>query len=74
MKSEYRAVVLILTLLALSAGCCLWAQDWPQWRGPNRDAKASGFNAPKTWPKELTQKWKTSVGSGDATPAPVWQS
>jgi outer membrane protein assembly factor BamB len=48
-----------------------WAQDWPQWRGPNRDAKATGFQAPKTWPKELTQKWKVTVGEGVATPALV---
>ena len=45
------------------------AQDWPQWRGVNRDSKATGFTAPKTWPKELTQKWKTAVGSGDSSPA-----
>jgi outer membrane protein assembly factor BamB len=57
-------------VLAVSAVCAL-AQDWPQWRGANRDAKASGFTAPKTWPKELTQKWKVSVGLGDATPALV---
>jgi outer membrane protein assembly factor BamB len=50
---------------------CLCAQDWPQWRGANRDAKATGFNAPKTWPKQLTQKWKVPVGDGVATPALV---
>jgi outer membrane protein assembly factor BamB len=48
-----------------------WAQDWPQWRGPNRDAKAVGFEVPKSWPKQLTQKWKVSVGDGVATPALV---
>jgi outer membrane protein assembly factor BamB len=47
------------------------AQDWPQWRGPNRDAKASGFNAPQNWPAELSQKWKVTVGSGVSTPAVV---
>ena len=46
-------------------------QDWPQWRGPNRDAKATGFNAPANWPQELTQKWKVTVGDGVATPAVV---
>src|SRR5439155_20698618 len=45
------------------------AQDWPQWRGPNRDAKVNGLIAPKTWPRELTQKWKVTVGEGDATPS-----
>jgi outer membrane protein assembly factor BamB len=47
------------------------AEDWPQWRGPNRDAKVTGFTPPKTWPKELTQKWKVPVGEGVATPALV---
>jgi outer membrane protein assembly factor BamB len=47
------------------------AQDWPQWRGPNRDAKAAGFKAPKSWPDKLTQKWKITVGDGVATPALV---
>jgi hypothetical protein len=41
------------------------AQDWPQWRGPNRDNKVTGFTEPKTWPKELTKKWSTKVGLGD---------
>jgi len=46
------------------------APDWPQWRGPGRDAKAT-FTAPKTWPKELAQTWKVTVGDGVATPALV---
>jgi outer membrane protein assembly factor BamB len=47
------------------------AQDWPQWRGANRDGKVTGFTAPQAWPKELAQQWKTTVGSGDSTPALV---
>jgi outer membrane protein assembly factor BamB len=47
------------------------AQDWPQWRGKNRDGIASGFTPPKEWPKELSQKWKVTVGRGDASPAVV---
>ncbi len=65
-------------IVAVTAGCAAAlmvssarAQDWPQWRGVNRDAKATGFTAPKTWPQQFTQKWKTAVGSGDATPALV---
>lgn len=45
--------------------------DWPQWRGPNRDAKAADFKTPKTWPEKLTEKWKTAVGNGVSTPALV---
>jgi outer membrane protein assembly factor BamB len=47
------------------------AQDWPQWRGPNRDNKVMGFTAPQTWPKELTQKWSVKVGAGDSSPVLV---
>ena len=49
----------------------LAAADWPQWRGANRDGKVAEFVAPKTWPKQLTQKWKVTVGEGVATPALV---
>jgi outer membrane protein assembly factor BamB len=44
------------------------AQDWPQWRGPKRDNKVAGFTPPKTWPKELTQKWRVNVGIGESSP------
>ncbi|MBL7133838.1 MAG: PQQ-like beta-propeller repeat protein [Phycisphaerae bacterium] len=55
----------------LVASTCIFAQDWPQWRGPNRDGEVSGFAAPSKWPSALGQKWKTTVGSGDGTPALV---
>ncbi len=64
-------------LMVVSAGVILMAvagvpaQDWPQWRGPNRDGKVTGFTAPQKWPEKLTQKWKMTVGQGDATPALV---
>src|SRR6266849_3442676 len=61
----------MLSWVLLAGTDCAWAQDWPQWRGPNRDAKVTGFNAPKAWPKKLTQKWKVTVGEGVATPALV---
>jgi len=64
------AGVLVGCVLLLGANC-VCAQDWPQWRGPNRDNKVTGFTAPATWPKELTQQWKTSVGLGEASPALV---
>lgn len=48
-----------------------FAQDWPQWRGPNRDNKVAGFTEPKVWPKELTKKWKVDVGVGESSPVLV---
>jgi outer membrane protein assembly factor BamB len=57
--------------IALCATASAVALDWPQWRGSNRDAKVTGFNAPETWPQELSQKWKVQVGDGVSTPALV---
>ena len=64
-----RAVMLGCLLLVGASGVV--AQDWPQWRGPNRDDKVIGFTPPKTWPKELTQKWKVPVGLGESSPVLV---
>ena len=45
------------------------AQDWPQWRGVNRDAKVRGSQTPATWPEELKKVWTVTVGDGVATPS-----
>ena len=65
------ASVLVLLAIFITAVSQTMAQDWPQWRGSNRDGKVAGFAAPQDWPAELTQKWKVTVGSSDATPALV---
>ena len=64
-----RSAILVGCILGIASG--VLAQDWSQWMGANRDGKAVGFKAPATWPKELNQKWKVTVGKGDATPALV---
>lgn len=71
MANVGRLIGVVAGSAVLLGASFVFAQDWPQWRGSNRDGKASGFMAPQTWPKELVQKWKTTVGSGDATPALV---
>jgi len=69
-KTNRSRAVMVGCVILVAAGSVL-AQDWPQWRGPNRDGKVHGFTAPQKWPKGLTQKWRTTVGAGDATPALV---
>jgi outer membrane protein assembly factor BamB len=44
------------------------AQDWPQWRGPNRDGAIAFFNEPASWPERLVQRWRVEVGPGYANP------
>lgn len=63
--------------LIVSFLCCLlsfwitsvtFSQDWPQFRGINRDCRVTGFKSPAVWPQDLTQVWKVNVGFADATP------
>ncbi len=60
----------LLSVLAIVLGLTSMAhgQDWPQWRGPNRDGAIARFNAPASWPEQLNQQWQVEVGSGYATP------
>jgi outer membrane protein assembly factor BamB len=55
-------------LLPASFALC---QDWPQWRGPNRDGVVHGVTVPKQWPKTLTQEWQVAVGEGVSSPVLV---
>ena len=57
----------LLAFTALTAAP-LAAQDWPQWRGPDRDGVTTSFKAPAAWPESLKQQWKVEVGTGYATP------
>lgn len=71
MRSAKRlsAYLFAFSILGVSASAAT-STDWPQWRGPNRDAKAQ-LTAPAEWPKQLTQKWKVTTGASDASPALV---
>jgi outer membrane protein assembly factor BamB len=64
MRKNPRVLVFVVCLIS---GLGLAAQDWPQWRGPDRDGVTT-FSEPKTWPEKLTAKWKVPIGEGYASP------
>jgi outer membrane protein assembly factor BamB len=63
MKPAAALLCVLLLFLPLLA-----AQDWPQWRGPNRDGSMLTFAEPKAWPDRLQQTWQVNVGIGHSTP------
>src|SRR5262245_1451702 len=66
------AVLLFVTSILIGVATIDLAQvspqDYPQWRGHNRDGAASGFTEPKSWPENLKRRWKVDLGEGYATP------
>ena len=60
------------TILAISTVMLftqnVWSQDWPQWRGPDRDGHLKAFAAPATWPDSLKKIWRIEAGAGLASP------
>lgn len=56
-------------LLLLLAPLPCRADDWPQWRGRDRDGLAHGAKLPKTWPDDPPKPlWKYKVGEGQSSP------
>ena len=55
-------------LLLLAACAPALAQDFPQWRGANRDGQIAGLPVVKNWPDQLKAKWKIEVGTGHSSP------
>jgi len=67
-KKPMTALLVLGLMLLASASAAMAIADWPQWRGPNRDGLVSDASIPRTWPKELKQEWKVTVGVGHSSP------
>jgi outer membrane protein assembly factor BamB len=62
--------MLRISIVVLVAAATAGAADWPQWRGPARDGRATV--APRAgFPEALKPAWKTLVGEGHASPVVV---
>jgi len=70
-RNSLFSVLIFFVASVMGTGQTTFAQDWPQWRGAGRNGVLTGFIPPAKWEGSLEQKWKITVGSGDATPALV---
>jgi len=70
MSVKFGFPVLALVLLAVAGvpSAQTVSLDYTQWRGANRDGSAASFSTPSSWPEILTQRWRTEIGTGYATP------
>ncbi len=69
--TDIRLCAITLFVLVFACSVNTRAQDWAEWRGPNRDGVVKNFVSPATWPKELVTRWKVPVGGGYSSPVVV---
>ena len=69
--SKLRAAVGVVLLSILLSGVAAVANDWPQWRGPNRDGHSGEIGLLKEWPTDGPKLlWQVpDLGCGYSTPA-----
>ena len=66
MKAKVKLIAVIVSLFS----ACVFAADWPQYLGPNRDGISTEKGILRTWPKEGPKVlWTAAVGVGYGGPA-----
>lgn len=66
---DLAAFVLAALGCLLAPGRQLWADDWPQWRGPNRDGVWHETGIIDRFPSpRIARRWQASISSGYSGP------
>lgn len=64
--------LLLIVLMAVTAGPALVAENWPQWRGPHGTGESREANLPMKWSPTENVAWKVALpGVSGATPI-IW--
>lgn len=65
--------VLLLASILVLAGTALQAENWPHWRGPNRNGVGDSSNVPLTWSTEENVTWKVPLPELSGSTPIVWE-
>ena len=63
-----RSVTLTIALALVVTASRAQAQEWPGWRGPERDGTAPAAQTPATWPEAFARAWRVEIGDGYSSP------
>lgn len=74
MRSTKLSVVFGSVVLVALISTALYAENWPNWRGPNDNGVAPAGDYPTQWSSSKNVKWKVDLPAfGSSTPA-VWDN
>ncbi len=72
MRADRIVLMCAAGVASLAAGSSLTAQtpaaEWPQWRGPARNAVVTAAQVPTAWPASFAPVWRVDTGEGFASP------
>ena len=66
--TDNRSLSLTIALALLLTASLARAQEWPGWRGPERDGTVPAAHAPATWPEAFAPAWRVEIGEGYSSP------
>ncbi len=61
-------------LVQLVVAGCLWAENWPGWRGPRGNGHSAEKNVPVQWGPEKNTRWKVKLPMGGNSSPVVWEN
>ena len=62
-------LVCVLAFIPLT----VFADNWPQWRGPNQNGISTAENLPSSWTLEENMVWKTKLPSWSGSTPIIWE-
>ena len=68
-----RATFALGLLLAAGSGLSVYADNWPQWRGPQLDGSSKETGLPSTWSPTENVAWKTPLPMRSGATPIVWK-
>jgi len=68
-----RATIALGVLIAASSGLSVYADNWPQWRGPQLDGSSKETGLPAKWSPTENLAWKTPLPMRSGASPIVWK-
>lgn len=68
-----RRTFALAAIIAIAGGLNIYADNWPQWRGPHLDGTSRETGLPTTWSQTENIAWKTALPMRSGATPIVWR-
>ena len=68
-----RRMLALGALMAIGSGLSVYAENWPQWRGPQLDGTSRETGLPTTWTDSTNITWKTPLPMRSGATPIIWK-